>query len=122
MSSSRDNRETVRRSNRRPVPTLRGREYNCGSGRKSSQFPSVGDKIQVQWILGNRTVWWPTSVCSIDEADTREAKCAGEILYQSFEKYDEVRTTVVFSVSTSSERLVSSIDSHSKQIEGEPSS
>lgn len=95
---------------RRRTPTPRGQEYQR-LREAGTRFPSVGDEIVVKWVFEERSVWWPATVLSISPCSSR--KCEGEVLYHKLGDYPPTETAVVFSASSTMERLVTSVGSGS---------
>ena len=100
----------LRRSRRRSVYTTRACQYK--EGQKRPVFPSIGDEIKVKWVWNEHPVWWPATVISIN--NTRQKARTGELLYHKLGDYDSSQATVLFSLSSSKQRFVRSIDSDTR--------
>lgn len=93
---------TLRRSGRISIPTTRAnqfaesRETRENTNTTHPHFPSVGDSIVVQWLLGETLVWWPAVVITVDLDPTRQPIRHGEITYTPFQHYGSETMHVVF--------------------------
>lgn len=102
------NNKNVRRSTRHHVPTTRAQQYNKDRHGNRPLFPSVGDDIVVKWVFGNRSIWWPANVVSVESKLSCDKQRVAEILYDKLDDYPPVQVRVHFSAPASHERLVTS--------------
>lgn len=69
------------------------------------RFPSKLDTIEVQWIVGNETIWWPARVLDISTStgtDNTDQCIRGKLLYSALRSYGQEVSHVLFSVEKSS--------------------
>lgn len=71
-----------------------------------TKFPSEQDLIVVKWVLGQRLIWWPAMVTSIESISTGSSVCKGSLLYGEFDNYTTETADVLFLFSETGQRFV----------------
>ena len=124
MSSPTLNYQQVRRSSRQSVPSRRGKQYIDERNQTTSLYPSVGDDINVKWLLRHQVVWWRATVLAIEAGKSGDLRRSGKLLYHKHDEYEPVESAVVFSISKSHtpQRFVATTDSLSTSQVPEPCS
>lgn len=114
--------EPTRRSARQSITTERAKQHIDQRNTARPSVPSAKDEIAVRWVLNRTVVWWPATVLSVQTSSSRSCEFRGNLLYHKLFNYSMESASVIFSISSSKERLVRTVGEAGKPTTSSQSS